>query len=1090
MPQVVVAAASYLAAAAGTTALAIGAGTAVASAVYFTAFYGTQLAIYYGISRTINRRPSLPSIRAQGTEVNVRDPAAPRQIIYGQRRVSGVLYPVGTSGTNNEYLHLLILIAGHECEELGDITFGDEVVPLDGSGNATGRFAGYATIKKHLGTYNQTVDTALQTALGSGYWTNNHKLGGIAYLYVRLKVSADLFPGGIPEIYCLVKGRKVYDHRDGTHDATDASTWDWSANATLCLVDWLRGVPTRNSAGTIVRNHGVGALDAEIDTAASDAAANICDENVVLDDASTEDRYTANGVLLTSVRSGDGIELLKSAMAGDCVYVGGKWIVLAGAYRSPTLSAFGDGDLRAPLSGVRLKPATGDLYNVGRGLYVSADNNWQPTDLPQVSNATYLTQDGGDELPLDLEFPFTTSAATGQRLLKIAIERSRQGIAFVAKCKLHAWQVRPGDVIQWTDAELGWSGKAFEVLGVALVSENDANGQPYLGADLTLRETAAAVWDWSNGEETAVDAAPNTSLRSPYDIAAPSSLSVSNSVTQQPDGTTIPRLLVGWTAPADANVTTRGFIRIEYKLAASSDYLPMDIIRGDIVAAYILAVVIGQSYNVRIRSENDLGNVSAWVTSGSTAVTGDTTAPSAPSGLAGVVGTGKAISLDWNDNTEDDFMEYKVFRNTSNSSGTATEIAEVRASRFVDTQVTLGTDYYYWIKAVDTSENVSGFSSGVGALNPSAVGASSVDTTAPGTPSAPTFVSETTYLSGDGTVFSRITIALSSLPSGAVGQDVLYRRNGATDWIVGNQLYASGNASIDDLSPVGSYEFAVRAFSFSGAVSADSSTLSRTAPNSTTAPGVPTSTSLTNAAGTNAQPAYVSGVMAYACVVGFTTPANADLAYIELKATNTNSDGATDYAWWEAGGLQDIIRIPVPNSNATPFKVPIYSQSLTAGYVRVRSVSRTGVASAWVSVGNANGNAGYPAGNMSEQNKTAIAVTGGTATGITNLETTGITTGGGSSPTKVLVRYVGNVSVTLAGGAPSESFNVSLSNRGFSTKPDSGHLTCVDPLYVIAYDSAHGSSTSTNAVCTIRSTDGSNIPATTTPVSVIFEEKD
>jgi hypothetical protein len=1061
MPAVVTAVAAYVATAVQAVAFA---------GSYWVAYYGAQLALYYGISRTLTRKPSVPSLRTQGLEVNVRDPAAPRQIIYGQRRVSGVLYPVGTSGTNNDYLHLLLLLAGHECEELGDITFGDEVVPLDGSGNATGRFAGYVRIKKHLGAYNQTVDTDLQTDLTSSFWSNNHRLRGIAYLYVRLKVSADLFPGGIPEIYCLVKGRKVYDHRDGGHSATDAATWAWSANSALCLVDWLRGVPTQNSAGTIVRNYGVGALDAEINTTDSDAAANICDEAVTLADASSEDRYTTNGVILTSVRAGDGIDLLKTAMAGDCIYVSGKWVVLAGAYRTPTISPFDEDDLRAPLTGVRLKPATGELYNVGRGLYVSAGNNWQPTDLPQVRNSTYIFQDGGDELPIDLELPFTTSPATGQRLLKIAIERSRQGIAFVAKCKLYAWRARVGDVIEWTDAELGWSAKEFEVLGVSLVTENDANGQPYLGCDLTLRETASAVWDWS-AEETEVDPAPNTSLRSPFDIAAPTSLAVSNSVTQQPDGTTIPRLALAWTAPADANVTTRGQIRIEYKLNAATDYLPMDLIRGDITVAYILAIVIGQAYDVRIRSENDLGAVSSWLTVTNTTVTGDTTAPSAPSGLAGVVGTGKAISLDWTDNTEDDFMEYKVYRNTTNNSGTATEIAEVRASRFVDTQVTLGTDYFYWVKAVDFSENVSGFSSGVGALNPSAIGATSVDTTAPATPSAPTYVSETTYLSGDGTVLARITIAISSLPSGAIGQDVLYRRNGATDWILGNQLDGSGNASIDDLSPGGSYEFAVRAFSFSAAVSAESSTLSRTAPNSTTALSAPAWGRLTtdaavrlNAAGTG----YLIGARAtWEAVVDST------LAYYEIKATTTDSDGATDYDWSTSKAV-------FPNSPTTAKQIAtqfdFHSESPAGhGYVRVRAVNRTGVASAWLRIGDALSTGVVGSGTVATQNASAVALTGGTATGITNLATTGITTGAGSSQKKVLARQPIYAVISVTGGAATETYDLSLSNYGFSTRPDSGWLQSADwDGLLIRYDI--DDSTSTNAKLRLSMSDGSNLP--------------
>jgi hypothetical protein len=38
------------------------------------------------------------------------------------------------------------------------------------------------------------------------------------------------------------------------------------------------------------------------------------------------------------------------------------------------------------------------------------------------------------------------------------------------------------------------------------------NGVPRLSIDLVLRETASGVFDWSSGEETAIDLAPNTML--------------------------------------------------------------------------------------------------------------------------------------------------------------------------------------------------------------------------------------------------------------------------------------------------------------------------------------------------------------------------------------------------------------------------------------------------------------------------------------------------------------------------------------------------------------------------------------------------
>lgn len=1110
-----------------------------------------KTAVVYGISRALTKRPGIGSIRGQ--EVNARDPAAPRQIIYGLRRVSGVMYPVGVSGANNDYLHLLLLIAGHECEDLGMIHFNDEEVPLDASGNATGRYAGYVRIKKHRGLHNETVDTDLQTDLGASYWSINHRLQGIAYLYVRLKVSADLFSGGLPEIYCVVKGRKVYDPRDGTQSATDAATWKWSKNAALCLADWILGVPTRNGAGTLVRNFGLGAAIEEVDTTALIAAANICDESVgvatsftkACDIASgnrhigvsstssivpglkvtgtglpagttvtsvdesgtfftvshdptatgnpvtvtfgdTEPRYECNGALSTSVRAGDGIELLKTAMAGDAPYIAGKWTILAGAYRTPTVT-IDEGDLRAPLTGVRFKPSRKEIYNVVRGLYVSPANNWQPADIPKVSNATYKTQDGGEDLPADVELHFTTSGSMAQRLNKITMERSRQGIAFVARCKLTAFQNQAGDVVQVTNSRFGWSAKPFEVLAASLVVEDDANGNPYIGVDLTLRETASGVWTWASGEETAIDLAPNTTLPDPFTVAAPTSLSVTNSVQQQNDGTAVPRLAVSWTAPADIHVTSGGQIRVEYKLAASSDYLPVDLIRGDITALYIMAVIIGQSYNVRVRSENNLGVASAWVTSGSVAVTGDTSAPSAPTGLSVTANAGYN-TVKWTQSTSDDIFEYQIFRHTANDSTAATLIGENSGDFFNDTTAVAGTPYWYWVASVDGSENV-GARTAAGTVTTSSVPPTDLAPTAPTAAFRVTAGADDTYGAGDGTVFAFITMRVAALPANARWQNLLYRRTGATDWLVASQIEnaAQTDMRIDDLTPGVSYDVATQAFSAHGRgstiVVATSSPF--TAPTKSGAPATPTGAVLTKDAATIK---WSSTSSYFGFHAGWSHNTEKDIAYYEVKATQTDTDGATDYLWFPSNATASLIR-------TTQNFMDYYRDNPIDVYVRVRAVNTSGVASGWLRVGAANSTV-YQLiyGTMYLQDKNAIAVTGGTATGITNLETTGVKVGSGTSVNKMLAKYEDTIVVSLAGGAPTEAWQQSISNRGFSTKPDYGDVNYQNGASASAlhchYDYDDAANSSTIAVIRVRTYDGTNIAAGNHRFAVNFQEKD
>ena len=70
----------------------------------------------------------------------VRSPTSPRVIVYGETRTSGTLVYISTTGTKNEYLHLVVTLAGHEVEEISDVYFNDELA-LTGAGSAAqGRF--------------------------------------------------------------------------------------------------------------------------------------------------------------------------------------------------------------------------------------------------------------------------------------------------------------------------------------------------------------------------------------------------------------------------------------------------------------------------------------------------------------------------------------------------------------------------------------------------------------------------------------------------------------------------------------------------------------------------------------------------------------------------------------------------------------------------------------------------------------------------------------------------------------------------------------------------------------------------------------
>ena len=274
--------------------------------------------------------PKMPSFadsslsdRSQAT----RNPISARTIVYGKTRVSGTIVYISTTGATNEYLHIVLTLAGHEIQAIDEIYFNDELVPLDPvyTNQPTGFYAGVARINKKLGVAGDTADADLiadTVNLTDGKWTSAHKLSGIAYLYVRLTWDAEKFPSGIPNISAVIRGKKVLDPR--------TSNTAYSANAALCLRDYLTDAAL-----------GMGMSSAEVDDTAFGVAATICEEQVQILPTSpvvNENRYEANGVIVTSASPDENIGKLLSAMGGLIAYTGGRIVPYASAYRIPTVT--------------------------------------------------------------------------------------------------------------------------------------------------------------------------------------------------------------------------------------------------------------------------------------------------------------------------------------------------------------------------------------------------------------------------------------------------------------------------------------------------------------------------------------------------------------------------------------------------------------------------------------------------------------------------------------------------------------------------------------------------------------------------------
>lgn len=548
---------------------ALGVTSAVGVFLVTTAVYiGVSLVTSWALS-ALAPKPKFSDTTSRGLLVNEKDAISPFDFVYGETRKGGVVTYYETTGTNNLFLHQVIVLAGHEVSGINDIYLNDEVVTLDGSGFVTSTpWNSKIRIKKHLGAADQAADADLLAE--SEQITSAFRGRGIAYLYVRYEFDQDVFANGLPLVTAVVRGKKVFDPR--------TSATAWSNNAALCVRDYIAS--------------SYGLNDDQIDDIDFAAAANICDESISLSGGGTESRYTINGVAQANQNHGDVLQSMMTACAGSLFWGAGKWKLKVGDYVAPTKVLTLD-DLRGPIN-LSTRVNLRDQFNGVKGTFNDAASRWITTDYPPINSAAFETEDGGEQTMLDLALPFTTSAATAQRLAKLTLFRGREQMTLTADFGLNAFDVEVGEIIALTNPRYGWTEKEFEVVGW-----NFGNGEAGdLRITLTLRETSEAAFDWS-AEETAI--IQNNTTLLPFNEVPALGLAATSGFTLANEQ--LINLI-------NVTVSSGGFQRVdrvEIEFKKSSDSTFRAIGSGQVGSYQIAGVDAGVSYDIRARAINTLG---------------------------------------------------------------------------------------------------------------------------------------------------------------------------------------------------------------------------------------------------------------------------------------------------------------------------------------------------------------------------------------------------------------------------------------------------------------------------------------------------
>lgn len=397
----------------------------------------------------------------------------------------------------------------------------------------------------------------------------------------------DRWPRVPPEIEVEMDWSRVWNPQDPTQLPDDETTWQFSNNHALVLLDALRTNPIRQYD---TRNL---LLDTFIDSA------HVSDEIVSLKTGGTEPRYTANGMIIWDGREiEEQVQPIIDSGGGTTVRTGGRLGYLAGAYRAPIYTAtdiLADGGVEFK----RLLPGR-DLPRSVLASYINPQRDWKEADLPPRS-VPDSQPTLGDDGAVNLKLPFCTSPTQAMRIQKIAALKAGKQKRLSCVLPPDAFDVLAGATISMALPAFERLNGLWELTsvnpGVSLASPGEGVA---LRVPVELIETDAAVYAWSIEDE--IDLASEAFVPTRQAISPPSDLLAFSGVDESIGG--LPTIRFSFAPSPSGSV-----VNYEWQWRESGgDYEQGGYIEAGVADAQgrvfgrLATVESGKTYDIRVRA--------------------------------------------------------------------------------------------------------------------------------------------------------------------------------------------------------------------------------------------------------------------------------------------------------------------------------------------------------------------------------------------------------------------------------------------------------------------------------------------------------
>jgi len=652
-------------------------------------------------------RPKVPEIADFGTSefddfekgilVNKQSNDANIPVVYGTRLLGGTRVFIESSGTDNQYLYVAIVLCEGEINDITEVRIDDRVVTFDGSfadntqlsvdssdANYYRDSESLITIEPHYGTDGQASSTLL-SELDS--WGTNHKLSGLCYLALKFKWNQDIF-NSIPKIQAVVQGKKVKTYNASLVEQSAS----FSTNPAWVLLDYLTS-----------ERYGKGLSTDEINLQSFYDASQVCETQVTpYSGGSDINIFDSNAVLDTSKKILENVRELLKGCRGYLPYTQGQYSLIIETTGTASITLTED-DI---IGGYSVNsPAKNEKYNRVIVSYVNPDRNWQvdevqfpPIDdsgLPSADqHATMKASDGGFLLEGRFDFgKVITSPYQAEEMAEVILRRTREATRLSINVSFSAYDLAIGDIVNITHSSLGYSAKPFRILSIKF------NSDFTLGLDLIEHQNTHFSWASKTQQATI----PATNLPNPFTVQPPTSITLDDTLIEYNDGTVIVALDITIGASTDSFVD---YYQVEYKKSTDSNYIIYA--QGSGLNHRVLNVIDQDTYDVRVKAVSSLGISSSYI-SASRTIVGAILPPSDVEDFSCNI-VGQEAHLSWSQIPDLDLAYYQL-RFSEETDGTAdwqnsvNLVSKVsRPATSISVPARAGT---YLIKAVDKLGNFS-----------------------------------------------------------------------------------------------------------------------------------------------------------------------------------------------------------------------------------------------------------------------------------------------------------------------------------------------------------------------------------------------